>query len=79
MKHKEFKTQDIVLASCLKLTGYDMIRIEKDGSKGLFVFADVDEQFIQDFDLEKITVKPIAYHNTVKQLTTSVRRLTARN
>jgi len=71
----EYKTQDIVLAASLKINNFELIRIEKTGSKGTFVFRGVDPQFILDFDLEKIMVRPIEFSNTIKQLTTSVRRI----
>ena len=71
----EYKTTDIVLAATLKLTGYNVLRIDVEGSKGTFVFEDVDKASLQDFDLGKITVEPVAFNNTIRQLTTSVRRL----
>ena len=73
--HKEFETQDIVLAASLKLHGYELIRITKQGNIGTFVFANVDDQFLTDYNLEKIDVSPVAFNNVIKQLTTSVRRM----
>ena len=70
-----YKTTDIILAACLRLSGYDMVMIEKDGNKGTFVFADVDQTFVVDYDLGKIQVEPVAFNNAIKQLTTSVRRM----
>lgn len=72
---EEFKTQDIVLAASLKYFNYTLNRIERAGSKGIFVFESVTEQFIQDYDLGKIKVEPVAFNNNIKQLTTSVRRM----
>lgn len=71
---KNYKTSDIVLAASLRVHGNDLSSIELQGSKGIFVFDQVDEQFLQDFDLGKIKVEPIIFNNTIKQLTTSVRR-----
>lgn len=71
-----YKTTDIILAACLKLNGYDMSEIEISGSKGTFCFAEVDDEFIQQYDLGKQLVEPVAFNNTIKQLTTSVRRTT---
>lgn len=71
----EYNTTDIVLAAALKLKGFNMLRIDVEGSKGTFVFEDVDKNVLQDFDLGKITVEPVAFNNTIRQLTTSVRRL----
>lgn len=72
---KEYKTSDIVLAATLKLNGVHLIRIDIDGSKGEFVFEKVDEILLQEFDLGNIKVEPILFNNTIRQLTTSVRRL----
>lgn len=72
----QYKTSDIVLASCLKLNGFELETIHVDpNGKGTFVFAGVENLFIQNFDLGKVLVEPVAFNNTIKQLTTSVRRL----
>lgn len=70
-----YKTTDIILAACLRLSGYDMVMIEKDGNKGTFVFANVDETFVTEYDLGKTRVEPVSFNNAIKQLTTSVRRM----
>jgi hypothetical protein len=70
-----YKTTDIILAACLRLGGYDMVMIEKDGNKGTFVFANVDENFVTEYDLGKTRVEPVSFNNAIKQLTTSVRRM----
>jgi len=72
-----YKTSDIVLASCLKINGFELDTIEIDSSgRGTFVFINTTPEFIQQFDLGKLLVEPVAFNNTLKQLTTSVRRLT---
>lgn len=71
----EYKTSDIVLASCLKIKGYNLETIQITGNKGVFVFKNVDDQFLTDFDLGRITVEPVSFNNTIRQLTTSVRRM----
>lgn len=73
---KEFRTSDIILAATLRLQQVTMERIEVSGSKGTFVFDGVDQQFVDDFDLGKVQVEPVSFHNMIKQLTTSVRRMT---
>lgn len=73
--HGEYKTTDIVLASFLRLNKCQMLRIEKVGQKGTFVFKDVPEELLGDFDLGNATVEPVAFNNAIKQLTTSVRRM----
>ena len=70
-----YKTSDIILAACLKLNQYDMVMIEKEGNKGTFVFADVDLEFVTEYDLGKVRVEPVEFNNAIKQLTTSVRRM----
>ncbi len=74
-KQNEFKTTDIILAACLRVHGFEMISIEKQGNKGTFIFNNVDNEFILNYDLGKILVEPIAFNNAIKQLTTSVRRM----
>lgn len=73
---KEFKTSDIVLAACLRLNNKEMTDIELIGNKGTFIFVDIDEEFLQQYDLGHQTVEPVAFNNMIKQLTTSVRRMT---
>ena len=71
----EYRTTDIVLAAFLRLNNCQMAGIEKQGQKGTFVFIDVDDHFIKQYDLGKALVEPVAFNNAVKQLTTSVRRI----
>lgn len=73
--HVEYKTTEIVLASYLKLNGCQMLRIEKQGQKGTFVFKSVDDDLVRTYDLGNARVEPVAFNNTIKQLTTSVRRM----
>ena len=75
MIHTEFKTTDIILAAVLKLRGMEMTEIERNGNKGTFIFANVPDDVISQFDLGKITVEPVTFNNAIKQLTTSVRRM----
>lgn len=72
---KEYKTADIVLAASLKVCGYSLSSIELQGNKGIFVFENVDNDFLMQFDLGKLQVEPVIFNNTIKQLTTSVRRM----
>lgn len=71
----EYKTSDIVLAAFLKISGCQMTKIEKQGQKGTFVFANVDQDLIQSYDLGDARVEPVAFNNMIKQLTTSVKRM----
>lgn len=74
MTIKQYKTTDIVLAAYLRLCGCEMVEIEKQGQKGIFVFNNVPEILISTYDLGKAQVEPVAFNNSIKQLTTSVRR-----
>jgi len=67
-------TQDIVLAATLKVLGFNLNRIEKNGNKGTFVFDSVDEKVIEDYDLGNLLVEPVAFNSAIKALTTATRR-----
>jgi len=73
---ESFKTSDIVLASVLRLNDIELINIEVIGNKGTFIFTNVSDEFLIQYDLGKALVEPVAFNNMIKQLTTSVRRLT---
>lgn len=75
MQHKVFKTSDIILAACLRVYQYNMVSIEISGSKGTFVFSDVEEELLSKYDLGILRVEPVSFNHTIKQLTTSVRRM----
>lgn len=71
----EYHTTDIVLAAFLRTQGHNVQRIEKSGSVGTFIFKDVPAQTLTDFDLGQGLVEPFAFNNTIRQLTSAVRRL----
>ena len=73
--HVEYKTTDIVLAAFLRLSGCQMMGIQKQGQKGTFVFVNVPDDLVATFDLGNGAVEPVAFNNAIKQLTTSVRRM----
>jgi len=68
-------TSDIVLAATLKVKGFVLNRIEKNGNKGIFIFDDVEVSVVEDYDLGKCLVEPIAFNNSIKALTTATRRI----
>lgn len=72
---RHIETSDIVLAASLKVKGYKLDRIEKQGNRGIFCFADVDEDVLSEFDLGKSTVEPVSFNNAIKALTTATRRI----
>jgi len=73
---ESFKTSAIVLAAVLRLNDIELIDIDIAGNKGTFVFTNIDEDFLIQYDLGKASVEPVAFNNMIKQLTTSGRRLT---
>lgn len=75
MTHTEFSTQDIVLAATLKTQGHMLVRIDKEGNKGIFCFENVPHEVIMQFDLHHIMVEPQDFNNAIKSLTTAARRM----
>jgi hypothetical protein len=69
------ETSDIVLAATLKVKGFRLDRIERDGKRGIFCFSDVDNSALQEFNLGQSLVEPVALNNAVKALTTATKRL----
>ncbi len=72
---RNIETSDIVLAAVLKVKGYRLESIQKDGRKGIFAFADVDETVMNEFNLGQTTVEPVAFNNAVRALTTAAKRI----
>ena len=70
----ELSTSDIVLAAYLKVKGYKMIEILKNGNKGTFIFASVPDDVINEYDLGQARVEPKALNYEIKALTTAARR-----
>jgi hypothetical protein len=64
-----------VLAAFLRLNGVTLIRIDKQGQKGTFVFENASEDLMSAYDLGQARVEPIQFNNAIKSLTTSVRRI----
>jgi predicted secreted acid phosphatase len=73
---RNLETSDIVLAAMLKVKGQRLDKIEKQGNRGIFCFSDVDETMLNEFDLGKSIVEPVAFNNAIKALTTATRRIT---
>jgi hypothetical protein len=74
MAGKQIQTQDIVLAASLKVLGFNLNRIEKNGNKGTFIFDNVDDSVILDYDLGNLRIEPVAFNSAIKALTTATRR-----
>lgn len=75
MALRHLETSDIILAAHLKVKGFKLDRIEKQGNRGVFFFADVESDVLSEFDLGKALVEPIAFNNAIKALTTATRRI----
>jgi len=71
----ELKTTDIILAAVLRIKGYALNDIIIDNNKGIFIFVDIPEELITEFDLGQSLVEPVEFNNAIKTLTTSVRRM----
>lgn len=69
------QTTDIVLAATLKVKGYKLDQIEKDGKRGVFCFTEVPDIELSEFDLGNTLVEPVALNNAVKALTTAIKRI----
>ena len=48
---ESFKTSDIVLAAVLRLNDIELIDIEVAGNKGTFIFTNISEDFLIQYDL----------------------------
>lgn len=72
---KFVETSDITLAAALKIKGFKLDRIEKQGNRGIFCFSDVDVRVLSEFDLGNSLVEPVSFNNAIKALTTATRRI----
>lgn len=72
---KDIETSDIVLAAMLKVKGYKLDNISKNGSRGTFLFSNVDPRIMTEYDLGQASVEPVGFNNAIKSLTTAVRRI----
>lgn len=71
---QKYATADIVLAAYLKVSGFALKDIERQGNRGTFVFANVDRAVITDYDLGSAKVEPKALAAEIRSLTTAARR-----
>jgi hypothetical protein len=75
MTIENFKTTDIVLAAVLKVNGYELKSITKEGNKGTFYFNNVSKDLLQKYDFGNMMVEPVAFNSAIKTLTTAVKRV----
>lgn len=71
---KGFSTIDIILAAYLKVHGYKLKGIERQGNRGTFVFDSVPQDVVDQYDLGQASVEPKALNNEIRALATAARR-----
>ena len=71
---EDFQTTDIVLAAVLRVSGYELKKIQREGNKGTFFFSDVEKELLQKYDFGNALVEPVAFNASIKSLTTAVKR-----
>lgn len=69
-----FETIDIILAAYLKVKGYKLQNIIKNGNRGTFVFEVIPEDVLEEYDFGNALVEPKALNNEIRSLTTATRR-----
>jgi hypothetical protein len=75
MTTKNISTTDIVLAATLRCLDYRLLSIEREGTKGLFIFRDVDEEDLLEYDLQQCLIEPQSFNAALRQLATAAKRL----
>ena len=66
MERKTFSTSDLYLSSALRISGFKLVDVKKDGSgKGTFVFEDRPDRsaFVQKYFLGELTGSLKAFAN----------------
>lgn len=69
-----FSTIDIILAAYLKVKGYKLQNIIRNGNRGTFVFDVISTDVLEDYDLGNALVEPKALNSEIRSLTTATRR-----
>lgn len=69
-----FETVDIILAAYLKVKGYKLQNIIRNGNRGTFVFGDIPADILEEYDLGNALIEPKALNSEVRSLTTATRR-----
>ena len=70
----ELSTSDIILAAFLKVKGFKLVELVRNGNKGTFIFDNVPDTVIDEYDLGQALIEPKALNYAIKELTTSARR-----
>ena len=69
-----FETVDIILAAYLKVKGYKLQNIVRNGNRGTFVFEVVPAMVLEEYDLGNALIEPKALNGEIRSLTTATRR-----
>lgn len=69
-----FSTVDIILAAYLKVKGYRLQNIIRNGNRGTFMFDEIPANVLEEYDLGDALVEPKALNSEVRSLTTATRR-----
>ena len=81
MIHTTYGTSDIVLAASLKMHGAQLQRISitslpSGAKRGVFHFADINDEDLFAFDAGNFMVEPISFNSEIRALNASIRRMT---
>lgn len=69
-----FETVDIILAAYLKVKGYKLQNIIRNGNRGTFVFDVIPSDVLEEYDLGNGLIEPKALSSEIRSLTTATRR-----
>lgn len=69
-----FETVDIILAAYLKVKGYKLQNIIRNGNRGTFVFDVIPASVLEEYDLGNALIEPKALNSEIRSLTTATRR-----
>lgn len=70
----EFSTVDIILAAYLKVKGFKLQNIVRNGNRGTFVFEAIPATVLEEYDLGNALIEPKALNSEIRSLTTATRR-----
>ena len=67
---KNFSTSDIALSAVLKISEFKLLRVNRDGSKAVFVFEDRPERpdTVMKFVNRELMVEPLRFMEEVRNL-----------
>ena len=67
---KEFGIQDMAVAAVLRNVGFSILKINKIGNKGTFVFEDTEDlhETVKDYYNGNLTVCPKAYFEDIRSV-----------